>query len=149
MKILFKQFLSGVHFRMNRMYIKCENTIFEFQDVPGDGLCFFHSILRHPYLSARFHTTIQLRHELAQRVMEMYHQNSFVRFVFQKYLKDFRLWHSTMSSLRRTCDTWGTNFECVLINLVFGVNVKIVSQNPYEHHTYKTVDAMVVLHTLY
>lgn len=72
-----------------------------------------------------------------------------MQFVFLRHMRNFRQWYSIMSSSTQCRDAWGSNFECVLIAMVYGKSVHILSQNPYELGSYRVFgDPMQVLMNL-
>ena len=87
---------SNIYICMNRNY-------FHFIDVPGDGDCFFHRVLKSTYL-ARFTSVYDLRMYLASRT-EMNFANDFIlQRIFDFHRIDVLIWLNRIRTMRRWAD---------------------------------------------
>ena len=72
--------------------VNVDGNNFKFVDVPGDGNCYFHCILKLPFLLEQFDSTNDIRSYLSQTVQLTYNNDPLLRKIFTKDRVDYNLW---------------------------------------------------------
>ena len=129
--ILFQHsFYTGLSniFHLNQNYfIIYKNKNFVFEDVPGDGLCFFHSLHKDPFFSSRYTCGYQIRLAMVKEVRFHYSRNPFLQSLFMSFQKNIQNWIYAFTNT--TVATWAGLFEHLLVTLVFKVNIITLFKN--------------------
>ena len=99
---------------------------FQFIDVPGDGDCFFHSILKSEYLSG-FSSVHELTMYLGSRIEVNYTNDIFLQRIFTFHRMDVVTWLNRI----RTMGTWANELDMLLTAYILHIN--IISVANYMH----------------
>ena len=100
-------------------YVNVNDQYFRFVDVPGDGDCFYHSVLRDYELGKRFDDVQSLREFFTGMVSLWFENDPLLRSLFMFEGKDYKSWYITTSRK----GTWATTFDMLVFSYVFKVNV--------------------------
>ena len=100
-------------------YVNVNDQYFRFVDVPGDGDCFYHSVLRDYELGKRFDDVQSLREFFTGMVSLWFENDPLLRSLFMFEGKDYKSWYITTSRK----GTWATTFDMMVFLYVFKVNV--------------------------
>ena len=115
-------------FRCNNgdIHIIVDGNCFCFSVVPGDGDCFYHSILKSDYLSI-FTGVYQLRMHLAS-IVEMNHRNdTILQKLFYFHRTDPLIWLPRI----RKMNTWANQLDIIIAAYVLHIN--IITVGNYMH----------------
>ena len=106
---------------------------FKFIDVPGDGDCFFHSMLQEKTISYRFKDVQAIRFHLRGMVSDWYHNDYCLQQIFKVYESDISSWCCDIVKEHR----WATSLDMLLFSYVTKVNVVIVGNytSNFEIHS--------------
>ena len=91
---------------------------FRFIDVPGDGDCFFHSILKSNYLS-RFGSVHEVRTYLASRTEMDYPNDSILQRIFNFHRINVDVWLNRIRTIR----TWANELDMIVAAYLLHVNI--------------------------
>ena len=108
------------------IFITIKEKYFQFIDVPGDGDCFFHSILKSEYLSG-FSSVHELRMYLGSRIEVNYTNDIFLQRIFTFHRMDVVTWLNRI----RTMGTWANELDMLLTAYILHIN--IISVANYMH----------------
>ena len=100
------------------IYICIDRNHFHFTDVPGDGDCFFHSILKSNYLS-RFSSVHELRMHLATRTELTYANDLILQQIFYFHRINVAVWLNSI----RTMGTWANELDMLLTAYILHINI--------------------------
>ena len=92
---------------------------FKFIDVPGDGDCFFHSVLKHSILSGKYDNVKEIRSYLKQVVEIRFETDIILQQIFIKSSEDCKLWCGRIT----TMGEWTTTFDQLVFSYCFKVNI--------------------------
>ena len=98
-KSLFSNSIHGVSYLLN-----INASYFKFVDVPGDGDCFFHSVLKNKSFAVRFTSVQQLRTYLSYTVHVLYNQDPFLQALFAFESIDVNRWCANIACMNRWAD---------------------------------------------
>ena len=119
-----------------------KGNYFSFVDVPGDGDCFYHSVLKHPHMTDRFHTVQALRLYLRNSVVNSFQSDQFLQRLFQNEQTDFNQWCSTITTL----GIWGKTIDKLILS--YFTKIAIVTIGNYRSGFWVS-DTRVDLNTIY
>ena len=108
------------------IYLTYNGDDFKFIDVPGDGDCFYHSVLNYGSLQRRFNGVWELRQYLKNTVEYLYNNDNELQYLFSKERKDVTLWCSTITRM----GVWATSFDSLIFSYIFKLNVIGVRKYP-------------------
>ena len=117
---LFKSATNGFLYLVN-----VNGLYFKFVDVPGDGDCFFHSLLKKNSFAAKFPNVKQLRLYLSYTVHLLYNQGSFLRRLFEWERISLTMWCSNITCMGR----WAIFFDTMMMTYVLEYPFVVVSNN--------------------
>ena len=106
-------------------YLHVNGQHFRFVDVPGDGDCFYHSVLRNSILAKRFTNVHSLRLHTAGMVSLWFENDGVLRSLFLFEGKDCKSWSEATACNR----TWTTNFDMLMCLCVLKVNILSVGNH--------------------
>jgi len=98
---------------------------FKFIDVPGDGNCFYHSVLKVKELSNKFENAYRLREYLINSVLSTYENDLFLQRMFRYERIEINEWYIKHSRPRE----WATNFEIIIFSYFLRYGVYTVSNS--------------------
>ena len=107
------------HVQDEVIYLIFNGDYFKFIDVPGDGDCFYHSVLNYDSLHRRFNGVLELRQYMRNVVEYMYYNDHVLQYLFSKERTDFTLWCSTIIRMGE----WTTSFYSLVFSYIFKLNV--------------------------
>ena len=81
------------------IFLNHDGEYMKFIDVPGDGDCFYHSVLKYNNLSETFNGVHHLRHYLRDTVSQLYYNDPLLQRLFFKERQDFSLWCSKITRM--------------------------------------------------
>ena len=122
--------------------LNVKGNYFSFVDVPGDGDCFYHSVLKHPHMTDRFHTVQALRLYLRNSVINSFQSDQFLQRLFQNEQTDFNQWCSTITTL----GIWGKTIDKLILS--YFTKIAIVTIGNYCSGFWVS-DTRVDLNTIY
>lgn len=100
-------------------YVNIKGQYFRLVDVPGDGDCFYHSVLRNTNLAKRFSNANSLRQYVTDMVSLWFENDGILRSLFLFEGKDYKYWVK-----RTACNgTWASTFDMLVFSYVLKVNV--------------------------
>ena len=101
----------------------CDGTSYKFLDVPGDGNCFYHSLLLNENFSRMFADQRQLRNKFVEDTINAFGEDPFVRYIFEIQDINFNRW------CERTVryGTWGGNIEAGMLTLLYEINIRMIN----------------------
>ena len=82
-------------------HISQNEQFFKLVDVPGDGDCFYYSVLKIKSLSDRFPNVQSLRSHLINTVLSTYNSDQYLQFLFNKENVEVESWCSIHAIKRR------------------------------------------------
>ena len=98
-------------------YLNINGYYFKFVYVPGDGDCFYHSIL-----SKRFGSVQEIKLFVKDTVLVQYRNDPLLCKIFLLENMDYKSWCSKMMNEGE----WATSFEMMVFSYVFSFNLTIV-----------------------
>ena len=107
------------HLQDVSIYLTYNGDDYKFIDVPGDGDCFYHSVLNYDPLRRRFNGVWELRQYMRNAVEHLYYNDHALRYLFSKERKDVTLWCSTIIRM----GVWATSFDSLIFSYIFKLNV--------------------------
>ena len=107
------------HVQDEVIYLIFNGDYFKFIDVPGDGDCFYHSVLNYDSLHRRFNGVLELRQYMRNVVEYMYYNDHVLQYLFSKERTDLTLWCSTIIRMGE----WATSFDSLILSYIFKLNV--------------------------
>ena len=104
---------------VNMYYVNIKGQYFRLVDVPGDGDCFYHSVLRNTNLAKRFSNVNSLRQYVTDMVSLWFENDGVLRSLFLFEGKDYKHW------AKRTANngTWASTFDMLVLSYVLKVNI--------------------------
>ena len=81
------------------IFLNHDGEYMKFIDVPGDGDCFYHSVLKYNNLSETFNGVHHLRHYLQDTVSQLYYNDPLLQRLFFKERQDILLWCSKITRM--------------------------------------------------
>ena len=96
-----------------------DRKYFQFIDVPGDGDCFFHSILKSTYLSGFSSSVHELRMYLASRTKMNDANDIILQRIFHYHGVDVFTWLNRITTMRR----WANELDMILAAYLLHVNI--------------------------
>ena len=103
-------------------YLNINGNYFKFVDVPGDGDCFYHSILKNSILSKRFGSVQEMKLFVKDTVLVQYRNDLLLRKIFLLENMDYKSWCSKMMNEGE----WATTCEMMVFSYVLSFNIIIV-----------------------
>ena len=101
------------------IFVTVDGTNFKFVDVPPDGDCFYHSLLRCNTISDRFKDVADLRLFLKTSVLNNIGNDGILVKIFNHYRTDFLQWIGHISVM----NTWATPLDMVLCCYLLNTNI--------------------------
>ena len=98
--------------------IYVDRKYFQFIDVPGEGDCFFQSILKSNYLSG-FNSVHGLRMYLVFRTEMNYTNDPILQKIFHRHEKNVASWLEEIRTMRK----WANKLDILLAAYVLHVNI--------------------------
>ena len=103
--------------------VMCEGLEYDFIDTPGDGNCFYYSLLHNNTLRYMFSDQQNFREQLVEDVRKAYDKDVFIPSIFTCFGKNYESW---------CCETvrsgkWGGDLEATLIDLLYKIRVTIIN----------------------
>ena len=114
-----ESYYRNMNDKLPSYYVNVNRKIFRFVDVPGDGDCFYHSVLRHYDLGRRFSDVKSLRQFLTGMVSLWFDNDQLLRSLFLFEGVDHKVWCSTISCK----GAWATTFDMLIFAYVFKINI--------------------------
>ena len=121
-----------------KMVLQNRSMVFEFEDVPGDGHCCFHSILK--ALNVKSHDQYNLRRHMITCVTEGMCNgvsisesmlDSIQGFVISQSNMSLDEWAGYMDCYAETCfekERWGTATEIAALSIMLDINICTVTR---------------------
>ena len=119
-KSLFSNSIHGVSYLLN-----INASYFKFVDVPGDGDCFFHSVLKNKSFAFKFISVQQLRTYLSYTVHVLYNQDPFLQALFAFESIDVNRWCANIACMNR----WADFIDMIIFTYIIKNSVVVVSNN--------------------
>ena len=92
---------------------------FKFVDVPTDGDCFYHSLLRSPILNGKFQSVYHLRSFIQQSVMKSIGADSILQKLFIHYRTNCGLWGNRIIKMHK----WAQPLDMIVCAYILNVNI--------------------------
>ena len=102
--------------------VNVDGVNFEFVDVPSDGNCYYHCILKQPFLSEQFDTTDDIRSYLSQSVQSTYNNDSLLRKIFYKEKVNHNMW--CLKILKN--GEWAESIDQLICSYILNFNAVVV-----------------------
>ena len=96
-------------------------------DVPGDGDCFYHSVLKVKDISDQFSSVKTLRQHLTRTVLSTYDNDPYLKKLFQSERLEVSSWYLSHSKMGQ----WATHFERMILSYLLRYEVYTVGN--YMH----------------
>ena len=103
------------------IYICIDRNYFHFTDVPADGDCFFHSILKSNHLS-RFRSVHELRMHLVTRTEMAYTNDLILQQIFHFHRMNVAIWLNSI----RTMGTWANELDMLLTAYILHITLSVL-----------------------
>ena len=106
--------------RLSQQYfVNLEGKDFIFVDVPPDGNCFYHSLLRCSRMSCRFQTVSEIRYYLRASVLMGIGSDRLLLKIFEYYRIDYNQWINHIIVM----NTWATPLDMLLCSYMLKTNI--------------------------
>ena len=101
--------------------MQLDEQAFNLVDVPGDGNCFYHALLKDLQVLEMHASTQGIRRALVVEAQYNIH-DPFLQYIFQQNYKSFSTWSTSVVNP----GIWGSNFESMLYTYFFQKNIIII-----------------------
>ena len=101
------------------IYVNFENINFRFHDVPGDGNCFYHSVLKCPSILRTYKSVEYLRSFLSSTVLCTIKRDDILIRIFRFFNIGTNLWSAQIL----TMNEWAKQIDILLFSYLTKVNV--------------------------
>ena len=101
------------------IYVNIAGNYFRFVDVPGDGDCFHHSVLKNSNMSNRFKDVEELRLYLSSMVLCSFHNDELLQKIFQSYRIDYNSWDTYITNMHE----WAKQLDILVFSYIMKFNV--------------------------
>ena len=108
-------------------FLNVENKYFKFHDVPGDGNCYYHSILMYSKFFNSYKNVKNLRYFINYSVLSMINCDEILIKIFRFFHVDVKLWSEEILIMNK----WATQIDMLLLSYITKVNV--ISVGNYDH----------------
>ena len=115
---------------------------FLFIDVPGDGDCFYHSVLKHPHMTNKFNGVQHLRQYLRNSVIDLIASDEILQKLFHNERTDPDQWFSTITCLGE----WGKTLDKLILSYL--IKIAIITVGNYRNEFWIS-DTRYDLNTIY
>ena len=117
------QFNNNIfHLQHGNIYLTFYGHDFKFTDVPGDGDCFYHSVLKYSSIQEKFNGVQDLRQYLRDVVAYWYPSDRLLQCLFSYERQDVTLWCSMITRM----GVWATTFDTLIFSYIMTLNVIVI-----------------------
>ena len=106
-------------------FLNINASYFKLVDVPGDGDCFFHSVLKNNSLAVKFTSVEQIMFYLSYIVHVLYNQDPFLQALFTVERINVTRWCANISCMNR----WANFTDVIIFTYVLKYSMITVSNN--------------------
>ena len=105
------------------IFLSYNGVDFKFIDVPGDGDCFYHSVLKYDNMQDKFNGVHELRQYMRDTISYLYCNDGVLRSLFYCERQDVRLWCSKITRM----GVWATTFDTLIFSYIMRLNVVVIA----------------------
>ena len=114
--------INKFHLQDGNIYLSFNGDDFKFIDVPGDGDCFYHSVLKYGSIQDKFNGVQELRQYMRDIIAYLYYNDGVLRFLFSYERQDVRLWCLKITWM----GVWATTFDTLIFSYIMRLNVVVI-----------------------